>query len=84
MCEGQNNDIQNYLRVQTDNLRTFDLVSQTAQVFRLFARQPSSHSVLVLIKVRECNLDFCSKLPLSICLSDTGRGDRNDSYGLGD
>lgn len=53
MCEGHNEFMQNYLREQPDNLRSFDIVSSLAQYLAVLCSDITPVTISVLIQVLE-------------------------------
>jgi hypothetical protein len=52
MCEGHNDQMQNYLREQTGNIRQVDLVTQTVELLHILVEEITAANIDVLVQVR--------------------------------
>ena len=54
MCEGHNSKLQNYLRVQPDNILNIDLVSLSVELMHVMSESIDSHTIHLLVQVGSC------------------------------
>lgn len=59
LCEGHNNQLQNYLRSQTQNVKSFDLVSETAAYLGAVHREINPSNIDAAIQTYETLAEFC-------------------------
>ena len=51
MCEGHNNVLQNYLRVQTENIHTIDLVAESVELLHVLIEGLDDKTMPLVIQV---------------------------------
>ena len=54
LCEGHNTILQNYLRVQPDNIRSMDLVAQTVEYLKVLVVDINEDNIEQLTQVCAC------------------------------
>ena len=58
LCEGHNVELQNYLREQTDNIRTTDLVSLTVELLHVLIEGLDNHTMPLVVQAVDSLIEF--------------------------
>ena len=69
LCEGHNLKLQNYLREQSDNIQTTDLVSLTVELLHVMIETIDNYTIPLVMQVRGQLFVNCSS-PFTIAVSD--------------
>lgn len=60
LCDGQNTGIQNYLREQPDNIKSFNIVAETAQFLNIVYSNINDKTIDLVIQLFSTLNEFCS------------------------
>ncbi|XP_060075349.1 inositol 1,4,5-trisphosphate receptor type 1-like [Ylistrum balloti] len=60
LCDGQHNGLQNYMREQPDNVKSFNIVGETAQFLNVVYSTINSKTIDLIIQVFSTLNEFCS------------------------
>ena len=58
LCEGHNTALQDYLREQSDNIRTTDLVSLTVELLHVLIESLDSHTMPLVVQAVDSLIEF--------------------------
>ncbi|XP_071176008.1 inositol 1,4,5-trisphosphate-gated calcium channel ITPR2-like isoform X12 [Mytilus edulis] len=60
VCDGQNTDLQTYMREQPDNVKSFNIVGETAQFLNVVYSTVNSKTIALIIQIFSTLNEFCA------------------------